>query len=80
MWRFRNAFRAALSVTAEILVAFALLGGWALLTWGIARLTSNDAWIFSGGLLLLSLTGWRLIAKVFSAGLYDLSRPESSDA
>ena len=69
------------AVLAEILVAIAFLGGWTLLTWGVARLTSQDAWIFSGGLLLLSLVGWRLMLTIAVAGFYDLmGSPESDDA
>ncbi len=77
--RFREALRAVRSVAAEITVSVTLLGGWALVTWGIARLTSVEAWIFSGGVLLLSLTGWRWMFNVMSAGLYDLSKSKTDD-
>ena len=58
----------------EVLLAIALLTGWLLITAGVARLTSAIAWLFSIGLLLLLLCGWRLVWRLFSDGLYDLSR------
>ncbi|MEA3244808.1 MAG: hypothetical protein U9Q74_01500 [Gemmatimonadota bacterium] len=58
----------------EILTSFALLGGWALITWGIAILTAPVAWIFSGGALLLSLAGWRMLWEIASRGLYAMTR------
>ena len=66
MWRAR----------AEILLSLALLCGWALLTWGIVLLTTPKVWPISGGLLLLSVCGWRLLWTVFSHGLYSLTREE----
>ena len=76
MGRFRNALRATLSLWAEITVSIALLGGWTLLTWGIARLTSTDAWIFSGGVLLLSLIGWQPILTLVIKGLKGVSEAD----
>lgn len=58
----------------ELLLAIALLTGWLLITAGVAQLTSAIAWLFSIGLLLLLLCGWRLVWRLFSDGLYDLSR------
>jgi cytochrome b561 len=63
-----------LHVRAELLVAGALLLGWLLITQGIAQLTAPVAWTFSIGLLLLLLCGWRLLWRLFSDGLYDLTR------
>ena len=59
---------------AEILVSAAMLGGWALLTYGIALLTTPKVWPISGGLLLLSAGGWRLLWTIVSYGLYSLTR------
>ena len=58
----------------ELLVAVAILGGWALLTWGIARLVVPEVWPISGGLLLLSLAGWKFCWTLVREGLYVLTR------
>lgn len=57
--------------TAHSLV---ILGGWALLTWGVADLTVPQVWPISGGLFLLSLAGWGHLRVVAVAGLYTLKR------
>lgn len=62
-------------VRAEILTTAAMLGGWALVTWGIALLTTWKAWPISAGLLLLSCGGWKLLWVIVSDGLYTLTRP-----
>jgi len=59
---------------AELLVSIALLAGWALLTWGVAELTTRYAWHISAGLLLLSLCGWRFLKTLVMRGLYVLSQ------
>jgi ABC-type glycerol-3-phosphate transport system permease component len=59
---------------AELLAALAMLGGWALLTWGVVLLTTPKAWPLSGGLLLLSCAGWRLLWTIATHGLYSLTR------
>jgi protein-S-isoprenylcysteine O-methyltransferase Ste14 len=64
----------------EILTTAALLGGWLLLTLGVVALTSPVAWLFSGGLLLLSLGGWKLAWALVTNGLYALTRPEKAAA
>ncbi len=64
---------------AEIAVSIAWLGGWALVTWGIARLTSVEAWIFSGGVLLLSFTGWEWMYGVMKDGVYSLRHRKPDD-
>lgn len=64
----------AVTARAEILLTIALLGGWALVTWGIALLTTWKVWPISGGLLLLSCGGWRLLWTIVSDGLYMLTR------
>ena len=64
-------------VRAEILLSLALLGGWGMVTWGVAELTTPKVWPISIGLLLLSVCGWRLLWTVFSHGLYSLTREES---
>lgn len=63
----------------EALTGLAALAGWALLTWAVAALVSAWAWPISGGLLLLSLTGWRLIAVVVWEGLYALTRDDDEN-
>ena len=52
------------------------LGGWALLTWGVAALTSPLAWRFSAGLLLVALVGLKPLATVVLEGVERLSRSE----
>ena len=63
----------------EVLVSIALLGGWLLITWGVASLTRWQAWPISLGLLLFSLAGWRFLRNLFRDGLYVLTK-ESTDA
>lgn len=65
--------------TAEILTALAALCGLLLLTYAVAELTGALAWPVSGGLLLLSLCGWRLVAVVAWQGLYMLSRDDGDE-
>lgn len=64
---------------AEILTASALLAGWALLTHGIALLTTPKVWPLSAGLLLLSLCGYRLLWAIASHGLYMLALKDVKD-
>ena len=59
---------------AKALHVLAILGGWGLLTAGIAFLLVPEVWLISGGLLLLSLAGWAHLRVLFTAGLYALSR------
>lgn len=68
-----------LRVLPELLTAGALLGGWLLLTAGLVALTSPLAWWFSGGLLLLSLAGWKLLWTLATTGLYTLTRTPPTD-
>lgn len=70
--------RLLLRFRAELLTAAAVLAGWGLVTWGAAALTSWQAWPLSGGLLLLSLAGWRLLFTIARDGLYALTRPPRS--
>lgn len=70
MRRLRDALR---TLVAEIAVSAAVIVGWTLLTWGVARLTGPNAWIVSGGLFLLSLAGWRWLFELFWKGLYVMS-------
>lgn len=72
--RLRDVVSAVWRIRSELLVAIALLAGWSLITYGVAALTAPIAWAFSSGLLLMLLCGWRLLWRVFSDGLYDLSR------
>jgi hypothetical protein len=66
--------KAIVEALPEILTAMAFLGGWLLLTYGVARLLSDIVWPLSGGLLLLSLGGWKLLWKLSTDGLYVLTR------
>lgn len=67
--------RAVWRLVPEMLNATTILGGWALLTWGIADLVGVwQVWPLSGGLLLLSLAGWGHLRVLFGAGLYTLTR------
>jgi hypothetical protein len=70
------ALRAALP---ELLTAGAFIAGWSLITAGIVALTSPLAWLFSGGLLALSLGGWKLLWALATNGLYALTRPPKHD-
>lgn len=47
--------------------------GWAALTAGLVQLTHPAVGLVSVGLLLLSLTGWRLVWTVMREGLYRLT-------
>jgi hypothetical protein len=58
----------------EALLVVAILGGWGLLTWGLALLTTPKVYPISGGLLLLSCAGWRMLWAIASDGLYTLTR------
>lgn len=69
-----RAGRAVWRAVPEILTAGAFLGGWLLVTAGVVRLTSPVAWVFSGGLLLLSLGGWKLLWVLVRDGLYVLTQ------
>lgn len=51
-----------------------ILGGWALLTWGLARLLVPEVWLISGGLSLLSLAGWGHLRLLFTVGVYALKK------
>lgn len=57
----------------ETLTALAFVAGWTLVTMGVVALTSSLAWLFSGGLLLISLGGWRLFYIFIRDGLYVLT-------
>jgi hypothetical protein len=59
--------------------ALAALLGWAALTAGLVQLTHPAVGLVSVGLLLLSLTGWRLVWTVMREGLYRLTEePDES--
>lgn len=51
-----------------------IVGGWALVTYGLASLTVPEVWPLSGGLALLSLAGWGHLRQIVSLGLYTLTR------
>jgi hypothetical protein len=54
--------------------ALAIVGGWALVTYGLAALLVPEVWPISGGLFLLSVAGWGHLRVLFAAGLYALYR------
>jgi uncharacterized membrane protein YsdA (DUF1294 family) len=55
----------------EALLVAALLGGWMLVTYGIAGyFRARIVWPMSIGLLLLTASGWSVIASIASKGLY----------
>lgn len=60
---------------AETALSCALVGGWLLVTYGIAGLIRpRIAWPISVGLLLLTASGWKFIAKIAAVGLYAMQR------
>lgn len=63
----------ALGFWRELLLVTAYTLGWALITWGVARLTVVEVWLISGGLFLLSLGGVGLLKEIAADGLYVLS-------
>lgn len=58
----------------EIISGLVLFAGWALLTWGVASLLVWQVWPISGGLLLISVFGWKMLYIVAREGLYALTR------
>lgn len=74
---FARLLERAIGLRAELGTAAAILTGWALLTWAVASLTAWQAWPVSGGLLLLSSAGWRLVWRVAVDGLYTLTREDT---
>jgi hypothetical protein len=67
-----TAARAVNDARAELLTGIALVGGWTLVTQGIAQLTTTKVWPISVGLLLLLLCGVQWLHRVFMRGLYRL--------
>lgn len=70
----RSTWAKIVAARAELLTAGAMVSGWMLVTYGVVVLTAPIAWAFSLGVLLLSLAGWRLLWRIVSDGLYDLTR------
>ena len=58
----------------EGLQAFGIVGGWMLITFGIASLLTWETWPISIGLLVLSFVGWGHLRVVFGRGIYTLSK------
>jgi hypothetical protein len=54
--------------------ALAIVGGWTLVTYGLAALLAPEVWPISGGLFLLSIAGWGHLRVLFTAGCYALLR------
>jgi hypothetical protein len=65
---------------AEVLLTGAALGGWYALTYGLAGLLGTKVWPLSVGVLLLSGCGWKLLWRIVTDGLYDLTREEKRHA
>ncbi len=63
----------------EILLCFAWLSGWGLVTWTLSDLFGNWVFKLSGGLLLLGLVGYRFIFKILIDGLYVLSLKDEEE-
>ncbi len=61
----------------DLLQWAAILGGWALLTWGVSSLTAWQVWPISGGVLLLSVAGWGHLHVLFGRGLYALTQADA---
>jgi hypothetical protein len=63
---------------AEILLAVAVLSGWASLTYGVRVIAwgriAFAVWPISTGLLLLSACGWGFLGNTAVVGLYVASR------
>lgn len=75
--RLRRTLRTLAEARAELATAAALLGGWTLLTHGVAALLPRvPVWSLSAGLLLVSLCGWELLWTMGRKGLYTLSRED----
>jgi hypothetical protein len=71
----RTKLSAAARYRAEIATSAALVSGWAFLTSAVSHYVSAGVvWRVSAGLFLLSLCGWRLLAKIAGHGLYKLTR------
>lgn len=62
----------------EFAVSVAGLVGWFLVTASIATLLphagARATWLASTGLLLVSLSGWKLLRRIATDGLYILTR------
>ncbi len=59
----------------EIGAAFSLLAGWALISWALASFFRTwQVWPLSGGLLLITVFGWRYLYVMGRDGLYALTR------
>jgi len=80
-FRARVALRSARTTigrgAAEMVLSFAILIGWTLLTLGIATIAGARArvvYLISAGVFLLSLAGWKLLYRLAADGLYVLTR------
>lgn len=67
-------------ILREWQTAVLALAGWALITSGIASLTSPVTWRLSAGVVLLAFVGLKPIRTVVTEGLDRLTRTESDRA
>lgn len=63
------ALRTVASAWASITMVLSFVGGWALITWGLARLLVPEVWLLSGGLFLLVLGGLAPLRDIAKEGL-----------
>ena len=76
----RARFAALSRVFSVFWPTLAVVSGWSLITAGIAELTSPLAWLFSAGLLLVSLVGWKPLFTVAVEGLPGIMAKWGTDA
>jgi hypothetical protein len=62
------------AIRGELAQGALLLGGWTLLTAGVAALVPRSPWLVSAGLFALTLFGWRFLYLLGRDGLYALTR------
>jgi hypothetical protein len=63
-------------ILAETLWTAGFFAGWALMSWGFSLIWGWKVWPFAGGLLLLSMCGWRVLFLMARDGLYALSKDD----
>lgn len=76
-----GAMRWVLRYIAEITTILITLAGWFLITAAVATLAEpwdleNVVWALSGGLLCLSLAGFKFLGRICKEGLYVLAKQD----